>query len=73
MGITNYREYLGAIGEDYDEIMAEVRRFVDENMSKLKLVRAAKDGKFEEVTRLVDEEHVDVNSQDETYVSFLLF
>ena len=71
MGITNYREYLAAIGEDYDEIMAEVRRFVDENMSKLKLVRAAKDGKFEEVTRLVNEEHVDVDSLH--YVSFLLF
>ena len=24
LGLTNYREYLEAIGEDYDEIMAEV-------------------------------------------------
>ena len=64
LGITNYREYLAAIGEDYDEIMAEVRRIVEENMPKWKLIHAAKNGNFPEVVRLVDEEHVDVNSEN---------
>ena len=38
-------------------------------MSGSDLINAAIHGNFEEVERLVDEEHVNVNSQDE--VSFL--
>ena len=71
LGLTNYRDYLEAIGEDYDEIMAEVRRITEENMLKRKLVEAAQRRDFPEVVRLVDEEHVDVNFQPR--VSFLFF
>ena len=42
-------------------------------MSGEDLVTAANNLDFDEAVRLVDEEHVDVESQDKTFVSFLLF
>ena len=39
-------------------------------MSGRDLIDAVKSGNFEEVVRLVDEEHVDVNSQDEVSFPF---
>ena len=68
LGITNYREYLAVIGEDYDEIMVKPRRIVEKKLPKWRLLAAAENEDFPEVVRLVVEEHVDVNSKD--WVSF---
>ena len=63
LGITNYQRYLRVIGEDYDEIM--------KNVLKQKFIQATRHRNKEEVVRLVDKEHADVNSRDS--VSFLFY